>query len=52
MQGNLRAMGGAGGQKIILCHSPGAQLGPPCYQYDDQGSTTNEDVVSGMKRRV
>lgn len=52
MQWNVRVMGGAGGQKIVLCHPPGAQLGPPCYQYDDQGSTKNKDVVSSMKRRV
>jgi hypothetical protein len=52
MRWNPRVMGGAGGHKKILCHPPGAQLGPPCYQYEDQGSTTREDVVSGMKRRV
>jgi hypothetical protein len=44
-----REMGGAGGQGIILSHSPGAQLGPPCYQYDDSGSRIVEDVVSAMQ---
>jgi hypothetical protein len=39
-------MGGAGGQRITLCHSHGAQLGPPCYQYDNQGSRTGENVAS------
>lgn len=39
-------MGGAGGQRNILCHPPGTQLGPPCYQYDDQGSNTAKDVVT------
>lgn len=42
----MREMGGAGGQRISLCHPPGAQLGPPCYQYDNQGSRTAENVAS------
>lgn len=42
----MREMGGAGGQRITLCHPPGAQLGPPCYQYDNQGSRTAENVAS------
>lgn len=46
----MRKMGGAGGQRISLCHPPGAQLGPPCYQYDNQGSITAEKCYIVQQR--
>ena len=42
-------MGGAAWQRIASCHPPGAQSGPPCYQYDNQENNKYEKVY-GMLR--